>query len=161
MAGGFDVKLLGAKELIAKLQRLQPALQKRVMRPAVNFALTPMNSAARRNAPVETGLLRKSIGKKLKQYARSGTTWGGIGPRSGFGVNVAKGETATVKSGKRTSVIGRSRNPLFYAHLVELGAGGKPGVRFLTKAYQAHKAGAMSRLGAKVEKGIAKEATRK
>jgi len=167
-----DIKLMGAPELRNKLNRLPTLVQKRVMRPAVNFALTPMNAAAKRRAPVETGLLRQSLGKKIKQYANSGTTWGAVGVRKGFGVKVAKGATATVRVGKRETVIESSRDPRFYVHLVELGhkirrkkrgpvLGFRKGTRFLTKAYEATKDIAMVRLVQKVEKGIAKEATRK
>ena len=166
-----DIRLIGLPELRVKLRALPGNVQKRIMRPAVNFALTPMNAKAKRNCPVDTGILKSSIGKKIKQYVNSGTTWGAIGVRKGFAVNVGKAG-GTIRIGKKDVFVAESHNPRAYVHLVEFGhvlrrkkkgptVGYVKGSRFLTRAYEATKDEALRRLAVKIEKGIAKEATRK
>jgi HK97 gp10 family phage protein len=145
MAGdvtGFGVLLEGDVRLRRKLERLETKSQKKIVRPAVNAALTPINKAAKRKASVETGLLKKSIGKKVKTY-RSGTVWGGVGPRTGF---------------KTQMEDGRFRNPVKYAHLVELGTRHSPARPFLRPALDEQRPHALAVLAAKVRAGIEKEA---
>ena len=74
----------GDKALIRKLERLKGAVRRRIVIGAVSKALTPAVKAARRAAPVKTGLLKASIGKKTKRYRRSGTVVGLVGARIGF-----------------------------------------------------------------------------
>lgn len=159
MLGGFvNVRVIGDKALKRALEELPMNAQKRVMRKAVTYALTPMNTAAKRFAPVETGLLKRSIGKKVKQYRTKGVTWGGVGARKGFGVSVEKGGSAEIKIGKKRVVVTKSKDPVFYAIPVELGHGGKVGSRFLTRAYESTRDVMMRRLADNVEQGITREA---
>ena len=60
MAGGFDMKLIGGAALRRKLERLQPNIQKRVMRGSVIFNTSPACAAARHSGitePVEPDTL--------------------------------------------------------------------------------------------------------
>ena len=82
----FEVK--GAKELERKLKRLSAAASGRVIRTAVNFAMTPALKDARANAPkggvphktykgrvVAPGFLSRSIKKKSKLARNKKTAW--------------------------------------------------------------------------------------
>ena len=151
MGEGYQFVVTGARELRRHLRLLATAAANRVARRAVNMALTPVAKAAKRKAPVETGLLKKSIGKKVKVYRRSEMVWGGVGPRKGF---------------KGTGPDGKPRNPLMYAHLVELGTkaarkhaptAAKP---FLRPALDEQRATVMAILRQEIMAGIDKELMR-
>ena len=144
-ATGFGVLLEGEKALARTLERLEARTQKKIVRPAVKSALSPITKAAKRKAPVETGLLKKSIGNKVKTY-RSGVVWGGVGPRVGF---------------KTEMPDGGYRNPVKYAHLVELGTKHSPAQPFLRSALDEQRAAALAILATKIRAGIEKEARKK
>lgn len=105
MAFAIRAKIEGVEALQATLKNLTGACQRKVLRPALNAEGTRILQAARRNVPVKTKLLRKSLGKKIKTY-KDGTVIVVVGPRRGF---------KQVNKGK-------AHNPSFYAHLVEFGA---------------------------------------
>lgn len=61
----FDMKLEGLKELEDKLLKdLPAATQKKVMRSALMFALTPIQKAAKAKVPQDSGEVKKAIRKK-------------------------------------------------------------------------------------------------
>src|SRR4051794_6246108 len=97
--------LLGAKELERTFRTLGERVQRKVTRGAVNTAATPVVKAARARAAQESGLLRKSLGKKIRTYKQTGTVAAIIGPR-------------TDVEGEHN---GKPRKPKYYAHLVEGG----------------------------------------
>jgi len=142
---GFGVELIGDKKLRRKLQQLAGGAQRRIVRPAVSKALTPINRAAKRRCPVETGLLKRSIGKKVKAYKWSGTVWGGVGPRVGY---------------KKQMPDGSWRNPTKYAHLVELGTVGLAARPFLRPALDTNRQKAMGILATEIRRRLEKEARR-
>lgn len=144
-----EVLLQGHKKLQRKLARLAAAAQRRIVRPAVRKALSPINKAAKRNCPTETKLLRKSIGSKVKVYRYSGVVWGGVGPRTGFKRQVTVG--------------GRSewRNPTKYAHLVEYGTRHSPAQPFLRPALDVERPRALGILASEVKARLEKEARRR
>ena len=137
--------LTGDKALIRTLDRLPPALVRRVVRPAVRSALVPINKAAKRKAPKDTGLLKKSIGAVVKVYKQTGVIWGGVGPRKGF----------------RQIVDGKPRDPVKYAHLVEFGTERVPANSFLRAAFDENIGRVFAILRAKVASGLIREARRK
>lgn len=144
MSVGVEVR--GSRDLVTELKALA-ARSRRVARRAVDQACTvqfrEMKAALTRK---RTGLLAKSLGKKVKQYP-TGATVGLVGPRHGFWVEIK----AVVKSARRAvliaerfskkgprdiklkAAVGVKRlrgkqagenvrlNPVFYAHLVEAG----------------------------------------
>jgi hypothetical protein len=88
------------------LRELPDRIERKVLRQAINVATTPAVRAAKRLAPKgESGLLKKSIGKKIKTYKRTNTAVALVGPRK-----------QTVGEYK-----GKPRKPSKYAHLVERG----------------------------------------
>lgn len=62
----------GDKRLVKQLKELGPKVAKRVIRRASNLSMLPALQQARRNAPKDTGLLKKSITRKTKALGRSG-----------------------------------------------------------------------------------------
>jgi HK97 gp10 family phage protein len=82
--------------------------------------------AAKAGAPKETGLLKKSIGSKVKVYP-SGVAVAIVGPRQGFKAEVTR------EKNRRFPWTGTS-NPTRYAHLVELGTRQAPAKPFLKPA---------------------------
>jgi HK97 gp10 family phage protein len=140
------MNLTGDKALIKAMGHLKQSAQRKVARPAVNAALTPVNKEAKRAAKrtQRTGQLWRSIGKRVKGYKQSGTVWGGVGPRSGF----------------RIVVDGQPVNPLRYGHFVEFGTRRTVARPFLRPALDTNKARAFEILGRKSWEGLAKEAAR-
>lgn len=112
MAPDAFIQLEGVDPIIEALDKLGAITARRIVRPAVNKALTPINKAAkgklRPGHGRDTGALRASIGKRVVFYKRTGTIWGGVGPRVE--------ERYWKRKGKET------RRPAFYGHIVELGA---------------------------------------
>lgn len=113
LAPSVGIEIEGADAIIEALDQLGAITARRIVRPAVNKALTPINKAAKANLTPghgkDTGALRHAIGKRVVYYRRSGTIWGGVGPRTDkrFDRPVGKGQEV--------------RRPWLYAHLIELG----------------------------------------
>lgn len=151
MAWTIKGTLTGLDQSLKLLQGLKQGVRNRILRAALSKATTPMLKTAKRLAPVETGLLRKSIGRKVKTYASTGSVVVVIGPRTGFRREV------TVRGRKMI------RNPVKYAHLVELGHGGPspaPAHPFLRPAWDNHKAQAQRIVAAEIVAGIEREAAK-
>lgn len=109
---GFKIKqkLTGLEALIQSMSDLKQSIQSRALRPAVTKGARIISKEAKRLAPKESGLLRKSIGTKVKTY-KSGVVVAIIGPRS----KPSFRKTVTVNGRQQV------RNPVNYAHLVEYG----------------------------------------
>ena len=136
--GNVGIDFEGDKEMIRNLEQLPIRVQRKVVRQATSAALTPLNKAAKREAPKDTGTLKKSIGKKVKTYRKDGVVWGAVGPRSGF----------------RVVVDGKARDPRRYAHIVEARTG------FLRRAFDQTKKKVLDILGKKLGSGIEREAAK-
>ena len=77
-----SLKLTGDKALIKALDSIGAAVNRKVGKPAASAAMVPVNKAAKRTlrANKRTGQLWRSIGKKTKQFRRSGAReWVGSG----------------------------------------------------------------------------------
>lgn len=108
MPFGISGKLDGMKQSLASLAGLGRTVRNQILRKALDKATQPMLKRAKQLAPRgPTGLLRKSLGRKIKTYRRSGVVVAILGPRKGF----------------RKVVNGKPVDPVRYAHLVELGRG--------------------------------------
>ena len=73
------------KRLIKQLKELGPRTAKKVLRRATNLAMGPALKQAKREAPKDKGLLKKSITRKTKQLGRHGMITI-IGPKYGITV---------------------------------------------------------------------------
>lgn len=100
-------------EMRAVLAGLPASMESRVMGDAMAVAAKPIVQAAKSNAPVETGALRRSISAVVKRYPRAGKVMALIGPAHGY-----------FRGGKRLKPGSNYRgadSPTKYAHLVEFG----------------------------------------
>jgi HK97 gp10 family phage protein len=145
----MSATLQGATELIKALQTLGERTQRKVMRQAVNAACNPTLKAARANVHDESGLLKKSLAKKIKTYPDRQTVVGIIGP-----------DTQTAGEYK-----GKPRVPWRYAHLVHDGhidekGNFVPGNPFLRRAYESTEGATVDVMADKLGKGIEKEAAK-
>jgi HK97 gp10 family phage protein len=140
------MKLEGAQDLARALDDLGSSAARKAVRPAVNAGLTPINKAAKRNTPKESGALRASLGKVVKLYKRTGTIWGGVGAR---------------KSPKFWREFdGVVRKPAFYSHLVERGTIDQTAQPYLRPALDAWAAQSLGILRTKTIAGIERETKR-
>lgn len=97
----------GLPEVQAFLSSIPKELNRQAV-PVVNAMLAPVVSAMRKYVKAtRTGLLKKSLTKKVRQYA-SGIVWGAVGPD----------KAAAGLFGKR---VRRTARPRAYAHLVNRG----------------------------------------
>lgn len=115
----------GMQEAINSLNGVAEKLQKKLAKKAVGEANKHLLRRAKQLVPRDTGLLKKSLGRKVKVERNSGVVVGVVGPRAGFGRQVTR--VAGRKNPKTEYA-----DPLKYAHRVELGtrrAGAKPFLR--------------------------------
>lgn len=151
MAAFCEVQFTGLEEVLDYLTKLKASVAQSVIRQAVRYGATPILQVARSEARVESGLLRKSLGVKVKSYS-NGSVIAVIGPRKGFrqevgivGGRAVRGKRAMNKA-RRTLV----RNPVKYAHLVELGTKRSRKFPFLRPAWTNAKGLALERIKEKI-----------
>jgi HK97 gp10 family phage protein len=147
MGKSARMTLTGDKQLEKALRSLGPRVAKKVLRGAVNAAATPVLKTARAKVSEESGLLKKSLGKKVRLNKRTGTASARVGAR-----NTIQGEHD-----------GKPRVPWRYAHLVELGhvdENGRhvPAHPFLRPAADENAEKAVGVMTDKLAAGIVKEA---
>lgn len=163
----ISAEITGIKDLMNMLKKFTPAVQRRILRPALNAEGQRVLVQARSNVPVDTKLLKRSLGKRTKTY-KDGRVIVIVGPRRGF----------------REIHKGRPKNPSNYAHLVEFGAAphtlkvhsarlasskgqkfqqmhpGAPAQKPLTRAYQTALNGAAERMASRMAQEIEKLAAK-
>lgn len=132
------LRLQGDKKLLRALERLPSRIERKVVRQAVSAGLTPLNKAVKREAPRETGQLKRSIGKVVRTFKNDGVVWGAVGVRSGF----------------RVVIDGKPRDPRKYAHLVEERTG------FMRRAFDKTARMVLSIFAKKLGSGIEREAAK-
>lgn len=132
--------LKGFRELTAKLDQLKRSVRNRILRKAVTAAAGIVVNAAKAACPVETGQLRKSIGKRIKTYRRTGVVVGIVGPRTGF-------KNATT-----------GRNPTKYSHLVEFGSATSAAKPFLRPAFDGNQSACLQKMAEVIEQELEQEA---
>lgn len=153
-----DIALQGADEIRARLATLRGAVQRQIVESAVSSALSIIAKAAKARCPKDTGMLKASIGVKVKTYSGSGAVWGAVGPRRGGAYDVAGALKFVRKGGKAPHGAEKARiNPVRYAHLVEFGHGGPqpaPAHPFLRPALDENREVALGTLRGRVQQGI-------
>jgi len=101
------VKIDGLDEINKKLKNLDDKVARKIIKKGINDGTKIVLKEMKSLVPIRTGLLRKSLGRKVKAYRKSKLILGLIGPRMGF---------VRVINGKKV-------DPTNYAHLVEFGHG--------------------------------------
>ena len=108
-----DFTIVGEKELLRTMKSLGVKTKMKLLRPAVAAGAKPIVKAAKRNAPVETGLLKIALGTKVILNKSKQVAFGVIGARTSF---------KSKKADKIEADLNAPRKPSNYAHLVEFGA---------------------------------------
>jgi HK97 gp10 family phage protein len=124
MPFAIKARFEGVQSAIQALDGLDKKIRRKGIRKAALAAGTIILKAAKGRVVKETGLLRKSLGKKVKVYTK-GVGVAVVGPRVGFKQEVTR------RGVKVWS------NPVRYAHLVELGTGRTAAKPFLKPALDA------------------------
>jgi HK97 gp10 family phage protein len=137
----------GLNPLIKSLAQFKSkTTAKRIMRGSLNKAVQVLVKAARKNAPEETGLLKKAITKDVRT--------------KGHGMSAKIGADAKLSG---VGPDGRTRTPQNYVHLVEYGfkhaKSGQhvPGARFIEKTSREHAPRVTEQFAAEVGERIVKE----
>jgi len=169
MAVIATVRIDGLRELERALKRLGDGVRRKHIRSAANAGGMIAVRAARAAAPQKTGLLKKSLGVRMKVYSAHGAAVAIIGARTGF-------RRAIRTTGKGKTVY---QDPSKYAHLVEGGtrahwlkytkilgaivnvASWHPGTTpqpFLERSFESSIPQMLARVSSKLRQGIESEA---
>ena len=141
------IKVEGDKELINKLKRADKKIQKSVLTKSVKAGGKPLIKAARSKVPTRTGVLKKSLGSKIKTYDGGSVKAVVIGPRGSV----------------TGSFNGKTTRPVNYAHLAEAGfkhnKSGEQikGSEFLKDAYETKQDASRKAMEEALVKNIKKE----
>lgn len=114
----------GLEEAVKALEGVDKKVRRKAIRKAVGEAGKIVLKSAKSDVRKKTGLLRKSLGRKVKVYRGSGVAAAIVGPRGGF-----KG--AVTRDGKEVI-----SDPVHYAHLVERGTSHSAPLPFLKPALE-------------------------
>ena len=142
MPSGFDIKLLGNKEVLRALNGLNEQVRKRILGTAAHKAMEPALKGAKarlHSNSDRTGMLAKSLIRKRKNYANGSIAWVGIGPAS----------DAVLMDTEFGKIV-----PSNYAHLIEFGTQRMAARPFLRPALDANKGRMLNIVSAKVRSGI-------
>lgn len=138
-------KIGGLGDVFRKLDGVKNALRNRILRAAVGDGMKVVLDAAKAGAPRDSGLLRRSLGRRVKVYRNSGVVVGIVGPRTGFKEAVATKRGRTV-----------TRNATKYAHLVELGTRRMAARPFLGPAWGSSARAAAAAIAERIALEVAK-----
>lgn len=147
MAKGVDVSLLliGEKGLQRKLDRLAPALQRRIVRKAAREAGRPILATAKTLCPVGLGAPgRKHLRDTLKMRA--------VKSRSSIGVKV--------QTGTREELGIDPGDPYFWPAALEFGHDNVPAHSYLRAAMDQNRATSLGIMSREIGAGITREAKR-
>jgi HK97 gp10 family phage protein len=110
------LQLQGDRQLRNLLKDLPKKVARKGLKKAAEAGIKPVARSAKAKAPVDTGILRKSIGKKTKSYRNAAVSMTGARTdMTGFVKRaLARGDARTAKNATR-------KVPSNYIHLVQYG----------------------------------------
>src|SRR3984893_8448849 len=106
-------QITGLQDVFKRLRRVDDKVRKKILRSALTAGGQIVLLDARSKVPVNSGLLKESLCKKVKAYQRSGTVVVIVGPRTGFKRTVQHAYITSANLGERSVV----ENPTAIAHL--------------------------------------------
>lgn len=126
----------GTNDLLKALKQFPQNIQKNVMTGAVRAGCKPLVEAARRNVPVDTGNLKKSIGINKRKVRDKTKLRFSVSPRrldslDFKGLKEDKGYRAKVRMLQEQKKAGG-----FYAHMIEFGTSKMPAQPFMRPAFE-------------------------
>lgn len=135
MAFTIRSKVTGLEPLLRALDAAGKNLKKKGTRKAVGAAGKIILKAAKSRVRRVSGLLARSLGRKVKVYRGSGVAVAIVGPRKGYKQEVVRdGRIAT-------------SDPIRYAHLVERGTMRSQALPFLQPALDSTKTQVVQAMG--------------
>lgn len=145
----------GLPHVIEQLRQLPKKLAKKALRTVVGAAGTILLRNAKARCPRHLGILRKSLGKKIKVYS-SGVGVSIVGARKGFRQQIG---VRVKDSGPGARYPKKAGDPIYadpakYLHLVELGTARNTATHFLTEARNASKAAILKQAQDIVDKAL-------
>lgn len=129
MAFKIQARVEGLDGVLKALGALDKKLRKKGVRKMASAGGGVVLKRARQLVPRDTGLLKKSLGRKVKAYARTGVAVAVVGPRND---PKFRQQVTRAKGRKRPRTL--LANPVRYAHLVEGGTQLAPPHPFLAPA---------------------------
>lgn len=139
----ITAQLSGLEDVKRRLESIHTAMRKQILRKATTAGGQILAKEVKQRAPKETGLLRKSIGYKVRSYNGGERFLAVVGPRSMKEAVVSLGGVTALarsKKGKALAAAGGEqgyRNSVRYAHLQELGWSGGAAQPFMRPAISA------------------------
>lgn len=116
----IQVQVAGLRPLLRKLDDLKRGARNRILRPAIAKAARIIVKQAKRNAPKDSGALRRSLTSVIRIGRKSGQIYAVIGPETGERKD-RQGSRSKTRFGKWLAGQGIPNRPANYAHLVEFG----------------------------------------
>jgi HK97 gp10 family phage protein len=149
----MSLKITGAKDIERLLYKLPAQMQNRAESTILRQGAKPILKAAKSKAPKgPTGLLKKSMGVTVKKV--KGVRSARVGPRNGFI------QTKMVKRRKTGEIESQDINPVFYAHLVELGSSRQVAKPFIRPAIDSSKSEVLTGMAKGYERALTNEVRR-
>lgn len=142
-------KIAGLPEVMKSLERVKEGVRARILRRPMGKVARLIAKKAKALAPRRFGLLRKSMGSKVKTY-KGGAVVAVVGPRTGFRTQVGSKRDGTPVYA----------DPVKYAHLVELGTATTAARPFLRPALRGSRKEAAEIIRRGVAEGLAAEANK-
>lgn len=124
------IRITGIPQIGLGISRLPVHLQRAAESAVLRAGAKPLVKAARSKAPIATGLLKKSIGFRVKKV--KGIISARVGPRTGY----AKEVTRMGRDGRPRQVYS---DPNKYSHLVEIGSSRTAAKPFIRPAMESAK----------------------
>ncbi|MDR0608738.1 MAG: HK97 gp10 family phage protein [Planctomycetaceae bacterium] len=122
----MKIELVGTEILEAKLKALPYIFRTSAINKAIEKSNKLLVSAVQQRAPVETGILKKSIISIIRTYRKGKFAVGVVGPDKDYGgyVIMKKDSQKSFKKAQKGASGGKGyRKPVKYAHLMEGGTG--------------------------------------
>lgn len=119
-----EVDASEVRRIVRSLAAINKRLARKALRKAVTVAGRVVRDDAKNRVAVRTGLLRKSLGVRVRTYLARGVVVAVVGPRRGFRRDVPGVGTV---------------DPVNYAHLVEYGTNKSAAKPFLRPAWDENK----------------------
>lgn len=115
MTNGIQIDIYGVPGVREKLSGIRQSIEKRIIASSLRFAIKPLAPAARAASPSRFGVLRRSIGVKVKQY--KAVVFAAVGPLTKYKETTA----GTFPFPGPRNVKPRVQQPSKIAHLIEDG----------------------------------------
>ncbi|MDQ0349396.1 HK97-gp10 family putative phage morphogenesis protein [Ancylobacter vacuolatus] len=156
------VKISGLREALKGLDQLKKSTQVGVLNRVLKKAAKPVEVAAKRDAPVDSGALKESIGTVIvrRNAGKSAFAAAMRGGESRQDAAAAARKANSAAAGRGASATVRVRATAPHAHLVEFGTVKMGAEPFLGPALRAERDDITKSIAADIEAEVAKTAKR-